>query len=396
MKNIITIIKKELTRFFRDSRLVLTTLLLPGLMIFGIYSIMGEGLNSFLGGDPDYIPQAQTVNLPDSVSDLIELSEVKITMTEILPGEVDAAKSDIEASDLDLLMVFEADFDLKVEAARTLGDPAPTADLFYNSTNMSSYNIYGVISVLIDAYETSVSNVISLNGDVDTTYDMATDEAALGQILSMILPFLILSFLFSGCLAVTPESIAGEKERGTIATLLVTPIKRHELAIGKIISLSILATLAALSSFVGTILSFPKIIGMQGGDATNALANFLVTDYLGIVFVIVSIVLLIVSFLAILSAYSRSVKEANALAMPFMIVIMLTGILTMFGSGSSQNLFVYLIPIYGPTQALVGIFSFATDWLHIAIAGASSILYASVFGFLLIKMFNSETVMFKR
>jgi ABC-type Na+ efflux pump permease subunit len=61
----------------------------------------------------------------------------------------------------------------------------------------------------------------------------------------MILPFLILSFLFSGCLAVTPESIAGEKERGTIATLLVTPIKRRELAIGKIISLSILATLAA-------------------------------------------------------------------------------------------------------------------------------------------------------
>ncbi|MFA5235357.1 MAG: ABC transporter permease [Bacilli bacterium] len=396
MKNIITIIKKELTRFFRDSRLVLTTLLLPGLMIFGIYSIMGEGMTSFLGGDPDYIPLANVVNLPDSVSGLIEQSEVKITMTSILSSEIDASKTAIEDGDLDLLMVFEENFDQKVTAARTLGDPAPTAELFFNSTKVSSYNIYGIVSALIDAYETSVSNVITLNGDVDTAYDMATDEAALGQILSMILPFLILSFLFSGCLAVTPESIAGEKERGTIATLLVTPIKRRELAIGKIISLSILATLAALSSFVGTILSFPKIIGMQGGDATSALANFLVTDYLGIVFVIVSIVLLIVSFLAILSAYSRSVKEASALAMPFMIIVMMTGILTMFNSGAASNWFVYLIPIYGPTQALVGIFSFATDWLHIAIAGLSSVLYASVCGLLLIRMFNSEAVMFKR
>ena len=65
------------------------------------------------------------------------------------------------------------------------------------------------------------------------------------------MPLLILVFLFSGCMAIAPESIAGEKERGTIATILVTPIRRSELALGKIFSLSIIALLSGLSSTVG-------------------------------------------------------------------------------------------------------------------------------------------------
>ncbi|MFQ7035420.1 MAG: ABC transporter permease subunit [Candidatus Borkfalkia sp.] len=53
-------------------------------------------------------------------------------------------------------------------------------------------------------------------------------------------------------MGIAPESIAGEKERGTIATLLVTPIKRSELVVGKVLSLSALSSLSAISSFIGT------------------------------------------------------------------------------------------------------------------------------------------------
>ena len=63
-----------------------------------------------------------------------------------------------------------------------------------------------------------------------------------------------------------PESIAGEKERGTIATLLVTPMKRSSLALGKVFSLSIIALLAGCSSFIGTFAALPK---MMGGELTG-------------------------------------------------------------------------------------------------------------------------------
>ncbi|HOJ45239.1 MAG TPA: ABC transporter permease subunit [Bacilli bacterium] len=396
MKNIMTIIKKELARFFKDARLVITTLLFPGLMIFGIYSIMGDAMGNMLSGDPDYVPIVKVVNMPDSINALISANEIEVEIQDLTLAEIEQAKTSIIDKDTDLLLIFPLDFDSLVDEALNNGGLAPEISMYYNSTKPESSSVYYLFATLFDGYEMSLSNIITLNGDVEEAYDLASDQDTLGMVLSMILPFLILSLLFSGCLAVTPESIAGEKERGTIATLLVTPIKRHELAVGKIISLSILASLAALSSFTGTILSLPKIIGMQGGETADALSNFLITDYLAIIFVIVSIVLFIVSFLAILSAYARSVKEANALAMPFMIMTLLVGILTMFGGGSSLNLALYLIPIYGPTQALVGIFSFATDWTHIALAGISSIFYAALCGLLLIRMFNSERVMFKR
>ena len=72
--------------------------------------------------------------------------------------------------------------------------------------------------------------------------------------MAMIMPMLMVSFLFSGSMGVAPEAIAGEKERGTMATLLVTPINRAHIAIGKILSLSVIALLSGLSSFLGVIL----------------------------------------------------------------------------------------------------------------------------------------------
>lgn len=72
---------------------------------------------------------------------------------------------------------------------------------------------------------------------------------------------LMLIFLYSGCMSIAPDSIAGEKERGTLATMLVTPMKRGNLAVGKILSLGTLALLSGLSSFIGTITSLPKMMG---------------------------------------------------------------------------------------------------------------------------------------
>ena len=74
-----------------------------------------------------------------------------------------------------------------------------------------------------------MANKFDINAG-EEAYDCATKEDVVGQIFSMMLPMLMMIFLFSGCMAVAPESIAGEKERGTNATLLVTPMKRSSLA----------------------------------------------------------------------------------------------------------------------------------------------------------------------
>lgn len=66
MKNIWTIMKKEFSRFFKDKRLVLA-LVLPGILIYVIYSFLGQGVFDKIGKtDENYVYQIHTVNMPDS------------------------------------------------------------------------------------------------------------------------------------------------------------------------------------------------------------------------------------------------------------------------------------------------------------------------------------------
>jgi sodium transport system permease protein len=193
-------------------------------------------------------------------------------------------------------------------------------------------------------------------------------------------------------MAVTPESIAGEKERGTIATLLVTPIKRYELAVGKIVSITVIALASSLSSFIGTIASLPK---MMAGESLNASLKYSVGSYFQILLVILSLVIVIVSVLGCISAFSKSIKEAGSYSTPLMIVAILVGITSMFSSGSSPWYF-YLIPLYNGVRCLTDILTFSPNIIGLIIAVLSNFAYAVAFGFLLVKMFNSEKVMFQR
>lgn len=151
----------------------------------------------------------------------------------------------------------------------------------------------------------------------------------------------MLIFLYSGCMSIAPDSIAGEKERGTLATMLVTPMKRGNLAVGKILSLGTLALLSGLSSFIGTITSLPKMMG-GAMDGMNT-AVYGAGEYLALLGIILSTVLLFVSIISVVSAFSKNVKEATTYLVPFMVLVMLCGVAGMFGGGSAA-FWVSLIP----------------------------------------------------
>ena len=79
-----------------------------------------------------------------------------------------------------------------------------------------------------------------------------------------------------------------------------------------------------------------------------------------------------------------------------MIVSMLLGITTMFGGGSAQPIWVNFIPMYNSVQCFAAIFTFNIDMVAILLTFVSNLLYATVLGFILTKMFNSEKIMFKK
>ena len=386
MHNILSIVKKELYRFLTDKKLMLTTVLLPGLMIYGIYSFMGEGMMNMFETDEDYKPQVAVYDLPDVLNTRFQI--LYMDMIDVEDLSVEEAKEMTASQNLDLVVVFPKDFNEAISSPEK-----PEIEIYYNSVNNESSKTYQFVVNALDTYEESLANVFTLNSKGET-YDLASDEDMSAMIYSMMLPMLLLTFVYSGCIAVAPESIAGEKERGTIATLLVTPMKRSHLALGKVISLSIVALMSGVSSFIGTMLSLPKLMASEL-DGMSA-AVYSVSEYFLLFLIVISAVLLLTAVISIISAWTSSVKEASTAVSPLMIVVMLIGVSSMLLSGERVSTFLFMIPLYNLVLCMNGIFSFSYDLIQIMIALGVNLIVTGVLVFVLAKMFNSEKVMFTK
>lgn len=389
MNNILTILKKELARFFGDKRLAFSSILLPGLMIYIMYTFMGSALSTMFESTEE-ASSLYAVSVPASLQETLSS---QFSITEVEPSQVDALQTDIENQDANILVVFPSDFDEAVAAYDSAsGAAAPAVEIYYNSANTDSSTAQSVLVSILDQYESALANKFDVNPGDPSLYDLASDRDSAAMIFSSMLPMLLMIFLFTGCMSVAPESIAGEKERGTIATLLVTPVKRSHIAIGKIIALSIIALLSGISSTLGTVLSMPALMG-AASDNMN-IGIYTVSDFLLLAVVILSTVLFLVAVISVISAYARTIKEAQSYVTPLMIIATLIGITAMFGGGAPEDWFYYFIPLYNSVQCMSAIFSFTCIPVNALITVASNLIYSVVFVFILTRMFNNEHVVF--
>ena len=389
MKNgMFTIFRKELARFFGDKRTALAAILLPGVLIFAVYSFMGSALANQFSVDEDFVPSVQAVNLPGSISTLAGQGGLTLEATQ----DPEEAKTLIEGQELDLLAVFPEDFDSQVASYDVAsGASAPAVELYYNSASVDSATAYEMMSALLEGYESSLANKFDVNPGAGS-YDLATEADTAGTLMSSMMPMLLMIFLFSGCTSTAPESIAGEKERGTIATLLITPLKRSDLALGKICALSIIALLSGISSTIGTLLSMPTLMQMEGDLG----AAYSPVHYLALCLVILSTVLFLVACISLISAFAKTIKEAQTYVTPLMILAMVVGVTAMFGGGANTHLWAYFIPFYSSVQAMVGIFALELNWTYLLITVVSNLAYTAIGVWGLTRMFNSEKIMFQR
>ena len=391
--NTLTIIKKEFARFFGDRQLLFTAVIMPGLLIYLIYTFMGSGINSMVTEGMDDVVTVRVENMPQSVKPLFDSLPSTVTIEQpFLQPDIDI----LEDKSLNTVLVrFPADFD---EALVTY-DPqsgllAPNVEIYYNSTNNASQRVEYALTEMLTVFENGICNRFDINrADSDeVTFNQASDESIGAMVWSKILPMLILMMLFSGVMAIAPSAIAGEKERGTIATLLVTPMRRNELALGKIVSLSSIALLSGISSFIGIALSLPNMVP----DAGELSFNYTTSDYLVLLLIIFATVLIMASAVSLLSALAKDVKNAGTMITPFMLVIMLAGLLPMFQTSTPDNLVVYLIPFYNSIEVMTDVFAHSLRWTPVIITLASDIAYTGIAVWGLTRMFNSEKIMFSK
>ena len=372
---LLALMKKEFTRFFRDPRLILS-MLLPGILIYIIYSVMGSAM----------APSAETYAFKvyvsgesaavETIGEAVSLND-GWTVEFAVPEDVDAARAEVESGDATALLVFSENFDKIVNGEE---DGTPTAELVYNSEDGESSAFATLAGTVLDAYARSFTLTMT---------DFAETQNIAAQTMASLLPFLIVVFVFSSCMSVTLESVAGEKERGTLATILVTSARRWDIALGKVLPLACVSLIGAASSFLGVALSLPALMGVSIDIAVSGIGFI---GYLMVFLLIISFVPLIVATIAIVSTLSRSVKEASGYTSVVMILVMVLSIVTAFVGGIGG--WVVAVPVLNAVYAMQGILMGNMVIWQCVVAFALNIVYAAILVFLIGKMLSSERIMF--
>lgn len=378
MKTVLTIMKKEFARIFKDKRLVLS-LILPGVLIYCIYSLLGSVIGNMLTPGADQTYQIAVVDLPASFE--ADFGAVpSVTLEKISKDELESAKRRVTDGEIDAVADFSA---YTAAAGGTAGANGSSVAIYFNSTETNSSAAQSIVYAIVSARQTTNFTIAA--------QDIASDKDVSSMMLSMIAPMLLVTFIYAGCMSLVPESIAGEKERGSFATMLVTPVKRSHIALGKIISLSAASLISAACSFAGIVLSLPKMFQSEGSGLNFSAASYGVSDYLLLLLVIIATTLVIVALMSLLSTLAKSVKEATSYVGPLMIIILVAAMSNML-FGDKIGSWAYFVPILNSVKAMSEIFSSAAKTWQVLAASLTNFAAAGALSFALAKMFDSEKI----
>ena len=378
MKTVLTIMKKEFARIFKDKRLVLS-LILPGVLLYCIYSLLGGVIGDMVSPDENQTYKIAVVDLPASFE--ADFGAVpSVTLEKISKDELESAKRRVTDGEIDAVADFSA---YTAVAGGTAGANGGSVAIYFNSTETDSSAAQSLVYAIVSARQTTNFTIAA--------QDIASDKDVSSMMLSMIAPMLLVTFIYTGCMSLVPESIAGEKERGSFATMLVTPVKRSHIALGKILSLSAASLISAACSFAGVVLSLPKMFQSEGSGLNFSAASYGVSDYLLLLLVIIATTLVIVALMSLLSTLAKSVKEAASYAGPLMIIILVAAMGNMF-LGDKIGSWAYFVPILNSVKVMGDIFSFTAKTWQVLTAALTDLAAAGALSFALAKMFDSEKI----
>lgn len=404
MRNAIIVFKKEFYRVISDKRLLVMSVMFPGLMIFVMYSLMGGAISGETQDIEDHTMIIYEVNMPDSIKGFINPAGADEVSAEFFDGSTltsDERETMLTEGTIDLFVSFPENFEANLTDYENPDYEIPSIPVFYNSTEKYSRNTYWTLQSVLSSYASFV-NADRFGDDViiytqPAPVDFANPDESQGQEFAMLLPMLIVMFLFSGAMSIGPDSIAGEKERGTIATLLVTPVKRFEIAIGKVMSLSVISLMSATSSFVGIIFGLRNMMNAATeGEGSLDASIYGANDYLMIIAVLFATTLVIVGIISVISTYARTIKEASMLILPFYFISIIIGVSSMFSGEAATNSLMYLVPIYSSVNMLISILTFSVEPMQFMLMLVSSVVYVSILIFVMNRLFQSEKVMFSK
>lgn len=394
------ICSKELARVFKDKKMIFSVFLLPVLIMVGIMTLVSS-LSSSAEQDVeahDSIVYIQ--NAPDGFESYLSDVDQECQVYQV----EDRSKTEamIKSGTADLLIEFPDGFMDAVSGYRT-GDAVPQVKTYYNPSEDYSRAAYDTISTgVLENYRQMLLServedmagltVFTVNSD-NPDMVIQDEEKAGGKILGMMLPYFVTILLFAGAMGIGTDMVAGEKERGTMASLLVSPIKRSSIVLGKVFALMIISGISSVV-YVGAMVAFmPQMMGGMSGGQDLGLSLTLNSKQIAMLAaLLIAIAFLYSAIIVLVSVFAKTVKEASSYIMPVYMLVLVLGITTMFTTKTPDE-WLYAVPIYNTSLTLQGILTQDVTMLQYGMTlGVTLVLGAILIG-VIAKAFESEKVM---
>jgi sodium transport system permease protein len=403
-RRVLTIYGKELRDMLRDRRtlvsmIVIPTLLMPlivGLVVFVSVKVIRQAR-----AEAPVVMVAGGADSPVVRAALLAHGKIRaVPATEDWRERI--ANKAVRAT-----VEFPAGFDAALER----GEPAAVKIFHYEGELRSGFAVGEIQRFFSDYRERTVTARLAGRGLPPTfvkpfavqVENVAPPEKVGGNVIGGIIPYMFLLLCFTGAMYPAMDLTAGEKERGTMETILCSPVSRLELVLGKflmVLTASLGTVLCSLISMVGTVsLGGPLLVAMGGANrgAGAAAAALPSLDPLGLLAVLVLVLPMAVFFSAFLLAISlvaKSFKEAQSYLSPLVIVIILPAVAGVL-PGVELNGQLALVPILNVSLASKELVSGVWHWPHLALIFGSTSVYAALALAWAVRMFNREDVIFR-
>ena len=399
------VFKKEIYRVTSDKKMLFSLYILPVIIIFIMYTLIGKLISSMENDINSHEAVVTVVNAGETFENIVSTSgyDTMAKISYIDEAEYTSKKDSLENAvlegDSDLIVYMPLDFEKGVSEYISGASTIPTMKVFYNNTESYSSNSYSVFSQVV---QESLRNVLLTEryGDLELLdafgveeQIICKEEKANTEFISMMLPYMIIIMLFSGVMSVGVDAISGEKERGTLASMLISPIKRSELVTGKLLGMAVLAGVSALVYCVAMIAVMPMM--GEGLDGLGfAGVSFSVLQCVELVVIMLVLVYFYVGIIGLVSAITPNVKTASSVISPVYIVIIMAGMSTMFRTGSKISSIFYAIPVYGNALAISDLCAHDLTITNFLLSAGGTFVVGAILTILIAKAFNNEKLMY--
>lgn len=381
IKDMLTVAKKELRSAFSDKAILLQIIILPFVIVFG-YSMLMSVTASVPSETTRADVTAYSVNSPDYMSEGLDM----LSVIPAEPEETDSIKEKIKNKECELLIVFPENFKIADEQTQELSD----IEIWYNTENNNSLMLREKLLSYLDSYR---STPFTINADPGNTYDLGDEYFIIRKMLGTVLPMLILMAVFMVCMNLAANSIAGDKEQGFLATMLITPVKRSSIAAGKSLCIFTSAVIGGISAFAGMAISLPRLAEAMGAGSAM---TYSFTEYAMLFIVSITANFALTGVLLIISALSKNVKQATTISPVFMIFLMAAGMLTMMDSVSiiveDLGIINAFIPAWNTMIVMQDITKLDYSASYVLITCVSNILFSFISIMAVGKLFEREKI----